>query len=294
MSESPGAVVLVVDPASGRVAEPHDASAPSVAATDLAVVRGDGVFETIGVTAGIPRDVDGHLARLARSARMLELAGPEDGAWRRAIDRAAREVVGAPRASVRLVLSRGLDGGRATAWVTAAPEEERAAAPLAVVTLDRGYDSRVPQRAPWLLAGAKTLSYAVHTAALREARRRGADDAVFVTSDGLVLEAPTATVVLAERGTLVTPDRSIGVLPGTTQRLVFDALAAEGVRVRTEDVTVERLRAADAIWLTSSVRLVAPVARLDDVAVPLDDGLTRRMTEAALGRRVVPAASGAE
>ncbi len=53
--------------------------------------------------------------------------------------------------------------------------------------LDRGYRHDAERTSPWLLAGAKTLSYAVNRAMLREAARRGADDAIFVSSDGYVL-----------------------------------------------------------------------------------------------------------
>ena len=122
---------------------------------------------------------------------------------------------------IKLILSRGVDHGPApTAWITAAPAADFSvvrASGIRVVTLDRGYDSDVPARAPWLLLGAKTLSYAVNMAAIREAKRRGADDAIFVSSDGIVLEAPTASVILRIDGVYVTPAPTGGILQGTTQ-----------------------------------------------------------------------------
>ena len=92
---------------------------------------------------------------------------------------------------------------------------------IRVVTLDRGIDSGVPARAPWLLLGAKTLSYAVNMAAIREAKRRGADDAIFVSSDGIVLEAPTASLILRFGDRFVTPAPNGGILHGTTQLSLF-------------------------------------------------------------------------
>ena len=90
--------------------------------------------------------------------------------------------------------------------------------------LDRGYDSDVAERAPWLLLGAKTLSYAVNMAALRYARKHGADDVIFTSSDGRVLEGPTSTVLLAHveqtkapaahGPPLITPQLDSGILPG--------------------------------------------------------------------------------
>src|SRR5690606_37196164 len=94
-----------------------------------------------------------------------------------------------------------------------------------VVTLDRGCDLDVAERAPWLLLGAKTLSYAVNMAALREARRRGADDAVFLSTDGFVQEAPTASLILRFGNRLVTPAPAGGILHVTTQLSVYEYLA---------------------------------------------------------------------
>lgn len=82
------------------------------------------------------------------------------------------------------------------------------------MTLDRGYRSDVAATSPWLLQGAKTLSYAVNMAALREARRRGADDVVFVSTDGLILEGPSSTVISRRGDEFVTPPQNSGSCRG--------------------------------------------------------------------------------
>ena len=76
---------------------------------------------------------------------------------------------------------------------------------MRVLLLDRGFSAAEAEAAPWLLAGAKTLSYGVNMAALRYAAEHDADDVIFVGSDGAVLEAPTASVVVARGRTLLTP-----------------------------------------------------------------------------------------
>ena len=68
---------------------------------------------------------------------------------------------------------------------------------VSAVTLDRGLPANGVDAMPWLLAGAKTLSYAVNMAALRHAARQGAGDVIFVSSDGYILEGPRSTVVIA-------------------------------------------------------------------------------------------------
>ena len=172
-----------------------DPAAPALTVGELSTQRGDGIFESIGVIDGHPQEVEAHLSRLAHSAQLCDLPVPHAEQWRQAVALAA-SACGAGEAVIKLILSRGIEHGPTpTAWVTAAPAADFSIARsrgIRVVTLDRGYALDVPSRAPWLLLGAKTLSYAVNMAALREARRRGADDAIFTTSDGYVLEAPTA------------------------------------------------------------------------------------------------------
>ena len=156
---------------------------------------------------------------------------------------------------------------------------------MKVVTLDRGYSLDVAERAPWLLLGAKTLSYAVNMAALREAHRRGADDAIFLSSDGFVLEAPTASLILRFGDRFVTPAPSGGILQGTTQLSVYEYLEGRGFEAGYEQVPASRIAEADAAWLVSSVRLAAPIAAVDDRPLPVDHALTTDLNQYLLSPR---------
>ncbi|UUL77019.1 aminodeoxychorismate lyase [Pseudarthrobacter sp. Fe7] len=282
---SPAPVVLAfLDPAfpDGRVA---DASQPQLLVTDLGVTRGDGVFETMLAVGGTVRKMQAHLDRLAGSAEALDLDIPDQGAWRRVIaaavarhrsenppaDPAADELV------VKLVATRGVEGAPTpTAWVQASPAgaagRRQRETGIDVILLDRGYDSDVAERAPWLLLGAKTLSYAVNMAALRHAHKQGADDVIFLSSDGRVLEGPTSTVLLAhveksDDGStvkrLITPQLDSGILAGTSQGALFAAAKAAGWELGYGPLEPRDLMDADAVWLISSVRLLAPVNRID-------------------------------
>jgi 4-amino-4-deoxychorismate lyase len=171
--------------------------------------------------------------------------------------------------------------------VTAAPAADFSprVARHPVVTLDRGYALDVPARAPWLLLGAKTLSYAVNMAALREAHRRGADDAIFTTTDGYVLEAPTASLILRRGDVFVTPAPNAGILHGTTQLSLFEHLEARGFETGYETIPVSELQTADAAWLVSSVRLAAPVTAIDERELAGDAALTASMNAYLLSPR---------
>ena len=141
--------------------------------------------------------------------------------------------------------------------------------------LDRGFSAQAAKSAPWLLAGAKTLSYGVNMAALRYAAANGADDAIFVGSDGAVLEAPTASVVLARGRVLQTPPLD-GILDGITVRRLFRVARAAGWRTESAVLTADDLRSADGVWLASSARLLAPVIAIDGRS-RADHGLTAEL-----------------
>ncbi|WP_417561888.1 aminodeoxychorismate lyase [Microbacterium sp.] len=265
-----------------------DPSAPALSVSELSTQRGDGIFETIGVVDSHPQEVGAHLDRLAHSAGLCDLPVPHLGQWRQAVARAAVEC-GPGEGAVKLILSRGVEHGPApTAWVTAAAAPDNTVPRtrgIRVVTLDRGIDSGAAERAPWLLLGAKTLSYAVNMAALREAHRRDADDAIFVTSDGFVLEGPTSSVVLRFGDRYVTPATGTGILHGTTQISLFDHLRASGRTAQYEAVPVDALVRADAAWLVSSVRLAAPVTAIDGRAIPVDAEATASFNRYLLSPR---------
>ncbi|WP_303708667.1 MULTISPECIES: aminotransferase class IV [Microbacterium] len=270
-----------------------DPREPIIRATDLGVTRGDGVFETAVVRGGRPQALEAHLVRMERSAQLLGLPAPGRERWARAVRRAAAEVSrpGVLRdgeiASIKFAMTRGdeIDPAGPTGWVLGFagedPEAVRAQGVSAVV-LDRGYRHDVMETAPWLLQGAKSLAYAVNQAALREARSRGADDVVFVSADGFVLEGPRSTLIARLDGALVTPPPEYGVLPGTTQADVFAGLAE--VPSRVGPMMRDDLERADALWLCSSTRGAVPVRELDGVAHAVDPVLTARMNAVLDGR----------
>jgi len=267
---------------------PMDVAAPALSVGELSTQRGDGVFESIGVVDGHANEVEAHVQRLAHSARLCDLPAPNLEQWRQAVTAAAAQAP-AGEAVIKLILSRGVEHGPApTAWATVAPAPDFAAVRrdgVRVVTLDRGYDLGAGERAPWLLLGAKTLSYAVNMAALREARRRGADDAIFVTRDGYVLEAPTASLIVRSGDDFLTTAPSAGILHGTTQLSVFEHLQRRGFTTRYQTLTVADLAAADAAWLVSSIRLAAPVTAIDGTALPVDAQLSAELNAFLLSPR---------
>lgn len=251
-----------------------DPATPQVSVLDLGVNRGDGIFETISVGNGRPQAFEHHLKRFAASAAKLELPAPDLDTWRAAVLAVVAELGSTGEAWVKTVFTRGVEGdGRPTGWVYGALSGDFTSARtegVRVVTLDRGYRHDVDQTSPWLLQGAKTLSYAVNRSVFREAARRDADDVIFVSSDGFVLEGPTSTVVYRTGEQVLTPGTGLGILDGTTQANVFRFADARGYVTGFELLSPQELALADDIWLVSSVRLAAPVRELNGVQRPVD------------------------
>ncbi len=257
------------------------AGEPVVTAFDAGLGRGDGVFESVSVTAGRTPHLPAHLDRLARSALLLEIADPGPDAWQELTTAAVRGWDPAAEGVLRLFLTRG-EGGTPTALALLAPvpaevvrQREQG---ISVLSLSLGIPADFRASAPWLLGGAKTLSYAVNMATQRHAQRRGADDVVLTSVEGRVLEGPTSTVVWAVDGELRTAPLDTGILPGTTQARLFARASESGWPTAVVPGTVEDLHAADAVWLVSGIRGAAAVHTLDGVRRG-DAGLTRRVRE---------------
>jgi 4-amino-4-deoxychorismate lyase len=267
-----------------------DPTIPHLSVLDLGVTRGDGIFDAFSVSGGHGHSIDPHLRRFAASAAKLDLPAPDLAAWRAAIDAVITQLDELPEATVKVVMTRGIEGdpeARPTGWVYGWPAADHGAARtsgIRVVTLDRGYRHDAEQASPWLLLGAKSLSYAVNKAVMREAARRGADDVIFVSSDGFVLEGPSSSVLFRRDNTLWTPGTGIGILDGTTQGDLFAWASAQGMETGFQLLTPTELATADAIWLVSSGRHVAPVRALDGVARDIDSELTEKMNAWLLSR----------
>lgn len=258
----------------GRV----DPSQPVVRADDAAFTRGDGCFEGLRVVTaddGQSRvdKLDRHLARMARSAAALDLDFDGD-AWRAFVLDAIREWHEPGEWALKLVLGRGSGRGAGgdepscrLLTLSDLPSDygRQRRDGVRVVSLTRGTTADAFEHAPWLLGGVKTLSYAINMAAQREAARQGYDDVIFVSADGTVLESTVSSVVWSVgRALYTTPIGASGILPGTTQDLLFERATAAGWSCESVETTLEQLHAADVIWLVGSVRGPVDVVVLDD------------------------------
>ncbi len=219
------------------------ASEARISVTDEGLLRGDGVFEVIRLYDGRPFALDEHLDRIERSAEAIELA-VDRGAVAAEIA-ALLGSAGRHEGQLRIVLTRG---GRRVLLTEQLPERG-ATLSLATVT----YSPSV------ILTGVKTLSYAANMEATRLAQARGADEAVLVRPDGIVLEAPTSAIFWADgEGRLRTPAIETGILASITRARIVSALEVE-----EGAYDLAELAGAHEAFLASTTREVQPVSSLD-------------------------------
>ena len=268
-----------------------DPSRPALDPLDLALLRGEAVFEAMRVYGGRPFRLEAHLDRLAASAAAIDLALPAGLA--ELADRAVA-AAGGGDAVLRLICTKGREGsgephdgpagsgsspspapgagqGGPAAFaictdVPASFEEERRRG-LRLVLLTDAADPLLRAASPWLLPGVKTISYALNMAAQRAARARGADDAILVGLGGELLEAPTANLWWRSGRTLHTPSLELGILAGITRAVLRELAPGLGLRVVDGVFTAEDLTAADEAFLSSSTREVMPVVEVDGARI---------------------------
>jgi 4-amino-4-deoxychorismate lyase len=243
-----------------------DPDTPVLTADDAALARGLAAFETIRVYGGRIFSLDEHLARLRASAERLSLPDVST-AELEGLGKQALAASGLADAGLRFYWTGGREGSGATALATITPvppdTEEVRARGLRVASLELGIDRHVRVRAPWLLAGVKSTSYAVHVAAIAEAVRRGADDALLIATDGTVLEGATSNLWWRQGQVLRTPGLETGILAGVTRSHLMRLAPTIGDLVEEGSWPLSEVLAADEVMLSSSVREVVGVIEVD-------------------------------
>ena len=259
------------------------ADTPILRGDDLGVVRGDGIFEALHVRDGRAWLLDAHLERMAGSAARMELSLPPREALVELVGQAVAAWPAGAEGALRIVCTRGSEeGGPVSVYasVFAVPEGNlrgrREGVQVRTATL--GFPARMRAETPWLLGGAKTLSYAVNMASLRWAKAHGADDVLWVSSDGYALEAPTASLVWREGSVLRTiPADGTGILAGVTAAYLLTHAGELGLRTEEALITPAELAGVDGAWFTSSVRGLAAIRTLDGTPLAYDPDLTDRI-----------------
>ncbi|WP_137990479.1 aminotransferase class IV [Streptomyces vilmorinianum] len=235
----------------------HDAEEARVSVLDHGLTVGDGIFETVKAERGETFALTLHLERLTRSARGLGLPDPDLDEVRRACA-AVLEANPMELGRLRITYTGGLSplgserGDAGTSLVVALGETGRRPDSTAVITVPWTRNER------GALTGLKTTSYAENVVALARAREQGASEALFANTVGQLCEGTGSNVFVVIDGRIHTPPVSSGCLAGITR-----ALAVEWTGAEETDLPLDVLESADEIFLTSTLRDIQAVHRVD-------------------------------
>ncbi|MFF6778080.1 aminotransferase class IV [Streptomyces sp. NPDC012637] len=236
----------------------HDAETARVSVLDHGLTVGDGIFETVKAERGETFALTLHLERLTRSARGLGLPDPDLDEVRRACA-AVLEANPVELGRLRITYTGGLSplgserGDAGPSLVVALGETSRRPDSTAVITVPWTRNERSA------LAGLKTTSYAENVVALARAHERGASEALFGNTVGRLCEGTGSNVFVVVESRILTPPVASGCLAGITR-----ALAVEWTGAEETDLPLDVLESADEIFLTSTLRDVQAVHRVDD------------------------------
>jgi branched-chain amino acid aminotransferase len=222
-----------------------DVAEAVIAVTDEGLIRGDGVFDVVRLYDGRPFALEDHLARLGRSAANLRLPVDLEAVRADAYRLLAHAGPAAHRDGLRIMLTRG--GRRLLMTEQFPPHPPRPR--LASIT----YSPTL------VLDGVKSLSYAANMLAGRIARERGFDEALLVTPEGYVLEAPTASIFWVQDEQIYTPPISEHILASITRAAVIELCDVQERRC-----TLAQLKAADDAFIASTAVEVQPVGAVDE------------------------------
>lgn len=232
--------------------------------TDLAVLRGLGAFDFMRTYEGRPFCLRAHLERLEASTRKIGLPFP----WTmEELARLVAETLGRnshKESNIRVIVT----GGSSPDFMN--PQGN----PRLIIMV-----SKLPDMPSWWyqdgihvitcsaerpLAGAKSINYVQASLALEAARQKGAQEAVYMVPQGLVLEGTTSNIFAVTAGTLITPGR--GILPGITRQVILD-LARSRFSVQIRDVFLSELLEADEVFICGTNKGIVPVVQVDDAVI---------------------------
>lgn len=242
----------------GQFYEANDAKIP---VTDLAIVRGYGIFDFLRTYNGQPFMLPSHLQRLQHSAKVLEIPlrwseSELTDIIHQALSRSSHE-----EANIRIIVT----GGDSSTFLVPDDEPRLIVMITAVSTYAEHYYHTgakiITEPSERYLPEAKSLNYLSAIRAIRRAKKADAVEALYISTNGNVLEGTTTNVFAIKGNTLITPEDYI--LQGVTRKVVLE-IAQEHYTIEVRELSLEELLQADELFITSSTKEVMPIVQVDE------------------------------
>ncbi len=242
----------------------RDFADPLLAAGQVGLLSGWGVFSTFRVMDGVLFAWDRHWARLTRDAAAFHVPMPEN---RDALHARLLKLVESNQAwnsTLRLAIVRNGGG----LW--ADPRPERPIDIIALTADSKNWGEGVKlalqeqaRHAASPFAGTKILSWSMNLTWLETAQRRGFDEVILLNERGEVAECTSANIFAANGNQVWTPPLHSGCLPGITREVVLGEVRVPGVSIGEKTLRLEDLESADEVFITSTTRDLLPVIEIE-------------------------------
>jgi len=255
----------------GRIVPPE---AATVSIFDRGFLYGDSVYEVIRTYRGVPFELEAHLTRLEASAKLIGMRLPVPLAQIATEVHATHAASGHADSYIRIVVTRGageigLDPSLAVdplRIVIAQPLKAPDAAvyengvTIALVSVRRNLRAAIDP-------AAKTGNYLNSVMAMGEAKERGAFEAIMLDHRDFVTEGASSNIFAVIGGVVLTPPLDAGILEGVTRATVMKVARKAGMSMLEVPLTEPALKQAHEVFITSSIREVVPIVKVDDTVI---------------------------
>ncbi len=255
----------------GAFISPQEAK---VSIFDRGFLYGDSIYEVTLTYQGKPFLVEEHLDRLWHSADGIGLAIQMKREELTQIIHEGARKLGLERQYIRIIITRGigdlgLDPALGEEQTTLILFKELAALDTALyekgVTLFTSEVLRNPKKS--MDPSVKSGNYLNNVLAIKQAREAGAYDAVMLNAKGYVTESTSANIWMVLGESIITPPLEAGLLGGITRQKVMELGKAQGLDIKEQNFTVDTLKSANEVFITSSTREVLPVTQVDNQVI---------------------------
>jgi D-alanine transaminase len=135
----------------------------------------------------------------------------------------------------------------------------------------------------WARCDIKTVNLLPNVLAKQAAKEAGAFEMAMVDEDGMVTECASSNLwIVDEDGQLRTRALGHEILPGCTRAALAELLGGEGLTLSEAAFSLDELRRAREVFITSATSFVRPITQID--GAPVQDGtvgpVTRRLFSA--------------
>lgn len=236
---------------------------------DRGFVFGDGIYELIPVYGGRPFRLPQHLQRLQSSLEAIHIANPHSAEQWIDIIATLIDEVEAPDQAIYLQITRGVAPRDHAYPANAKPTVFAYSKALAYpneAELSKGVSAITTADIRWRRCDIKAIALLANVILRQQAVEQGTAEAILV-HEGHITEGAASNIFVVKDDVVYTPPKNEQILPGITRDLAVELANANAIECRETSITVELLRSADEVWLTSSTKELLPIVKIDNVDV---------------------------